>query len=274
MMDVTGGMLDNSTGDVASDQYHKYKTNRSLEMQPREDFTAFADVCFREFGDRVSQWTTIVEPNVISMASYDNGVFPPNRCSKPFGLLNCSVGDSTTEPYIATHNLLLSHASVVSLYRTKYQWTKKTCSQEPYANLLFDSRIMSPLVFGDYPKVMKKIARSRLPSFTEEQSEQLNHPLHVRVKSKKVRHLHKSLSSCRKGANVKGYYVWSFLDVFEFLAGFQSRFGLCYVDFEDRNRTRQPKLSALWYSDFLKKKKKTGRNINRMGLHERSHSQQ
>lgn len=32
---------------------------------------------------------------------------------------------------------------------------------------------MSPLVFGDYPKIMKKIVRSRLPSFTEEQSEQV-----------------------------------------------------------------------------------------------------
>lgn len=72
---------------------------------------------------------------------------------------------------------------------------------------------------------------------------------------------------------MKGYYVWSFLDVFEFLAGFQSRFGLYYVDFKDENLRRQPKLSALWYSDFLKKKK-TGTNINRMGLHERSHSQQ
>lgn len=87
----------------------------------RDDFTAYADVCFKEFGDRVRHWTTLVEPNVIGMASYDTGIWPPNRCSYPFGLLNCSIGDSTVEPYVAVHNLLLAHASAVELYRTKYQ---------------------------------------------------------------------------------------------------------------------------------------------------------
>lgn len=81
---------------------------------------AYADVCFREFGDRVSHWTPLVEPNVNAMASYDSGAFPPNHCSYPFGL-NCTVGNSTVEPYIVGHNSLLAHASVVRLYREKYQ---------------------------------------------------------------------------------------------------------------------------------------------------------
>ena len=78
-------------------------------------------MCFREFGDRVSHWTTVVEPNVMGQASYDSGVFPPQRCSYPFGVNNCSAGDSTIEPYIAVHNVLLAHAEAVNLYRTKYQ---------------------------------------------------------------------------------------------------------------------------------------------------------
>lgn len=53
---------------------------------------------------------------------------------------------------------------------------------------------------------------------------------------------------------MKGYFVWSFMDVFEFLGGYQLRYGLYYVDFEDPQRRRQPKLSALWYSKFLKGK--------------------
>lgn len=66
--------------------------------------------------------------------------------------------------------------------------------------------------------------------------------------------------------------MWSFLDVFELLAGYQSRFGLYYVDFEDVHRPRQPKLSAHWYSNFLKKR--NGIHIQRAGLQGMSHNLQ
>jgi beta-glucosidase len=78
-------------------------------------------VCFREFGDRVSYWTTIDEPNVGPIGSYDSGIFAPGRCSEPFGVIKCTVGNSTVEPYIAAHNMILAHASVTRLYREKYQ---------------------------------------------------------------------------------------------------------------------------------------------------------
>lgn len=45
------------------------------------------------------------------------------------------------------------------------------------------------------------------------------------------------------------------MDVFEFLGGYQSRCGLFYVNFEDKERERKPKLSAHWYSKFLAKLK-------------------
>ncbi|MBZ5797918.1 family 1 glycosylhydrolase, partial [Burkholderia contaminans] len=69
----------------------------------RKDFTAFADVCFREFGDRVSYWTTLNEPNIHVLFSYDFGLVPPNRCSSPFGF-KCTKGNSSSEPYLATHH--------------------------------------------------------------------------------------------------------------------------------------------------------------------------
>ena len=53
----------------------------------RKDFTEYADVCFREFGDRVLYWSTINEGNIFSLGGYDTGIAPPQRCSPPFG--NC-----------------------------------------------------------------------------------------------------------------------------------------------------------------------------------------
>jgi beta-glucosidase len=85
-----------------------------------EDFAAYADVCFKNFGDRVKYWSTVNEPNIEPIGGYDQGILPPRRCSFPFGL-GCDEGNSTTEPYIVAHHLLLGHASVVSLYREKYQ---------------------------------------------------------------------------------------------------------------------------------------------------------
>ncbi|XP_063943282.1 cyanidin 3-O-glucoside 7-O-glucosyltransferase (acyl-glucose) isoform X2 [Daucus carota subsp. sativus] len=62
------------------------------------------------------------------------------------------------------------------------------------------------------------------------------------------------LDALRNGANTKGYFTWSFLDVFELLGGYDSAYGLHYVDLNDKDLKRYPKSSATWYSSFLKKR--------------------
>ncbi|CAH1444511.1 unnamed protein product [Lactuca virosa] len=54
----------------------------------------------------------------------------------------------------------------------------------------------------------------------------------------------------RDGADVRGYFVWTLMDDFEWRLGYTPRFGLYYVDHQTLNRI--PKLSAKWYQDFLK----------------------
>jgi len=49
---------------------------------------------------------------------------------------------------------------------------------------------------------------------------------------------------------VRGYFVWSLLDNFEWLSGYTTKYGLYHVDFKSLKRT--PKLSAKWYSKFIK----------------------
>ncbi|KAL5990485.1 hypothetical protein ACLOJK_011387 [Asimina triloba] len=56
-------------------------------------------------------------------------------------------------------------------------------------------------------------------------------------------------SSMSKGADVRGYFVWSLLDNFEWLNGYTMRYGLYHVDYKTQERT--PKLSARWYKQFL-----------------------
>jgi beta-glucosidase len=48
------------------------------------------------------------------------------------------------------------------------------------------------------------------------------------------------------GADVRGYFVWSLLDNFEWGAGYSNRFGIVRVDYATQART--PKASARWYA--------------------------
>ncbi|CAN6167614.1 unnamed protein product [Urochloa humidicola] len=340
-------------------------------LSPRiiEDFTAYADVCFKNFGDRVKYWSTVNEPNVEPLGGYDQGILPPGRCSFPFGF-TCEEGNSTTEPYIVAHHLLLAHASAVSLYREKYQaeqggrigltllgWWYEPATETP-DDIAASARMndfhigwfMHPMVYGDYPPVMRKNVGSRLPSFTDEERKRVkgsfdfvgfNHYIAVYVKAdlsllnqtqrdyacdaavtydmpflksnnqfpfgltndfttstpwalkKMLKHIkvkynnpavmihengaagqpdpsglntyddefrsqylqdyiEATLDSIRNGSNVQGYFVWSFLDVFEYLFGYGFQFGVYGVDFNSTARTRYQRHSAKWYSSFLK----------------------
>jgi len=52
-----------------------------------------------------------------------------------------------------------------------------------------------------------------------------------------------------KGAPVKGYFVWSLLDNFEWGFGYSKRFGIVYIDFPTLERV--PKDSFYWYRDMI-----------------------
>ncbi|MBW8736784.1 MAG: beta-glucosidase [Streptomyces turgidiscabies] len=62
-----------------------------------------------------------------------------------------------------------------------------------------------------------------------------------------VRALHRALEA---GVDVRGYFVWSLLDNFEWAEGYARRFGLVHVDFETLTRT--PKASYGWFRELLR----------------------
>jgi beta-glucosidase len=58
-----------------------------------------------------------------------------------------------------------------------------------------------------------------------------------------------TLKAQQKGIPVKGFFVWSLTDNFEWREGYKPRFGLVYIDYTNLRRTIKD--SGLWFRDFL-----------------------
>jgi beta-glucosidase len=63
-------------------------------------------------------------------------------------------------------------------------------------------------------------------------------------------HLEQLRAAMKDGVPVKGYFLWSFMDNYEWEDGYQRRFGIVYNDFVTQER--RPKLSARWYSKVIR----------------------
>lgn len=54
------------------------------------------------------------------------------------------------------------------------------------------------------------------------------------------------------GCNVRGYYAWSTMDLYSWVNGYDKRYGLVHVDFNDPGLKRTPKKSYYWFKDLIK----------------------
>ncbi|MCR5595617.1 MAG: beta-glucosidase [Lachnospiraceae bacterium] len=52
-----------------------------------------------------------------------------------------------------------------------------------------------------------------------------------------------------EGADIRGYFLWTFLDNFEWAEGYRKRFGTIYVDFQTQQRIAKD--SAYWYKEVM-----------------------
>lgn len=165
------------------DQYGGFLSNHIVR-----DFAFYAEVLFREYGDRVKHWITFNEPWGFCNNGYSSGTDAPGRCSPDAG--NCTAGDSRTEPYTVCHHQLLAHAAAVRVYKEIYQpkqkgeigitlvspWFVPLSSTGPNINArhrildFFYGWFMEPLTRGHYPHRMRAALGNRLPHFTKKQT--------------------------------------------------------------------------------------------------------
>jgi beta-glucosidase len=64
-------------------------------------------------------------------------------------------------------------------------------------------------------------------------------------------HLRAAHAAISAGVDLRGYFVWSLMDNFEWAQGYQKRFGIVHVDYVTQQRV--PKDSAHWYRDVIRR---------------------
>lgn len=71
---------------------------------------------------------------------------------------------------------------------------------------------------------------------------------------RRIRYLRDHVAQCHRaleaGVPLRGYFVWSLLDNFEWAYGYQMRFGLIYVDYETQARIMKD--SGRWYAEVVR----------------------
>ena len=80
----------------------------------------------------------------------------------------------------------------------------------------------------------------------EEENGKYHDPKRILYLQKHLIQLNRAIES---GVNVKGYFLWSLMDNFEWALGYTKPFGLVHVDFTTYKRT--PKDSYHWYSQVI-----------------------
>jgi beta-glucosidase len=63
-------------------------------------------------------------------------------------------------------------------------------------------------------------------------------------------HLRAAHGALATGVDLRGFFVWSLLDNFEWAEGYAHRFGIVHIDFDTLQRT--PKASAAWYAEVAR----------------------
>jgi beta-glucosidase len=150
------------------------------------DFERYARVCF-EAMPKCKHWITFNEPWCSSILGYSTGFFAPGRTSDR---AKSAEGDSSREPWMAGHNILVAHGRAVKAYRDDfkpslqgeigitlngdypYPWDPEDPADVEACERRLDFAITwfaDPVYFGKYPDSMRKQLGDRLPEFTDDE---------------------------------------------------------------------------------------------------------
>lgn len=102
--------------------------------------------------------------------------------------------------------------------------------------------------FAAYPGIKKIVITENGAGFDDVVTDGKVHDI---LRTKYIKdYLRQILRAKREGINVDGYFIWSFMDNFEWAEGYRPQLGIVHVDYKTQERIIKD--SGKWYSEFLK----------------------
>ncbi|KAB2631830.1 beta-glucosidase 12-like [Pyrus ussuriensis x Pyrus communis] len=204
-------IADGSNGDVAIDQYHRYKEDVGIMKDMELDAYRFSISWSR----LLPNGTLSGGVNMKGIDYYNNLInellqcdhfkdyielcykeFPHTFCNMGYALGSYAPGRySAIEPYLVAHHLLLAHGAALRIVQEQisgsitasqkgligitlvshwFEAASESKQDKDAALRSLDFMFLDPLTTGDYPHTMRSIVGKRLPKFTKEQSKLLN----------------------------------------------------------------------------------------------------
>ncbi|MGL6139036.1 MAG: family 1 glycosylhydrolase, partial [Planktothrix sp.] len=117
--------------------------------------------------------------------------------------------------------------------------------------------IVPECIYWGIRHISETLNRADLPILITESGcaaeDELNQNVEV-IDTDRIMYLRQHFNSAHRaiteGYPLKGYFVWSLMDNFEWAWGYQRRFGLIYVDYPTQKRI--PKASFQWYAECIR----------------------
>ncbi|CAN6556771.1 unnamed protein product [Malus baccata var. baccata] len=234
-------IMDGSNGDVAIDQYHRYK----------EDVRIMKDMGMDAYRFSIS-WSRVLPNGTLSGGVNTKGIEYYNN-------LIDELLDNGLKPFVT-----IFHWDVPQTLEDEYgaERNNKSIGLQAGSDWLY----VYPQGIHDLVVYTMKKYNDPFIYITENGIDEVNDPnlpleeaLNDIARIDYYReHLCYLQAAIKKGVKVKGYFAWSVLDNFEWNDGYTVRFGIKFVDY-DHGLRRYSKKSTYWFKRFLNK---AGRNLN------------
>lgn len=125
----------------------------------------------------------------------------------------------------------------------KTPWGMEICPQSIYDLLMELKRL--------YPDTPVVITENGVGNYDEVVDGKVHDPYRIEYLKGYVDWIEKAVED---GCDVRGYFVWSAMDVYSWINGYKKRYGLVYIDYDSGDLRRIPKDSYYWYKNTIEEK--------------------
>ena len=125
----------------------------------------------------------------------------------------------------------------------KTPWGMEICPQSIYDLLMTLKEL--------YPRTPVIITENGVGNYDEPVEGQIHDAYRIDYLNGYVDWIEKAMED---GCDVRGYFVWSTMDVYSWINGYKKRYGLVYIDYDSEELRRIPKDSYYWYKNKIQEK--------------------